>query len=33
MSAQTKSKNGLLSNAFAGSRWDSRITSANTTKK
>ena len=33
MSAQTKTKNGLLSNAFAGSRWDSRITSANTTKK
>lgn len=33
MSAQTKSKNGLLSNAFASSRWDSRITSANTTKK
>lgn len=31
MSAQTKS--GWLSNAFTGSKWDSRIKSANTTKK
>ncbi len=33
MSTQTKSRRGLLENAFAGSKWDSRIKSANTTKK
>lgn len=33
MSAQTKTKSGWLSNAFASSKWDSRIKSANTTKK
>ena len=33
MSAQTKTKSGWLSNAFTGSKWDSRIKSANTTKK
>ena len=33
MSTQTKTKNGWLSNAFTSHRWDSRIKSANTTKK
>lgn len=33
MSTQAKGKQGLLANAFTGSRWDSRIKSANTTKK
>ena len=33
MSAQTKTKSGWLSNAFTSSKWDSRIKSANTTKK
>lgn len=33
MSTQTKAKQGLLANAFTSSRWDSRIQSANTTKK
>lgn len=33
MSVQTKGKKGLLANAFADSKWDSRIRSANTTKK
>lgn len=33
MSAQTKGKQGWLGNAFSGSKWDSRIKSANTTKK
>ena len=28
-----KTKHGLLENAFAGAKWDSRIKSANTTKK
>lgn len=33
MSTQTKAKQGLLANAFTSSKWDSRIMSANTTKK
>lgn len=33
MSTQAKEKQGLLANAFTSSRWDSRIKSANTTKK
>ncbi len=33
MSTQTKTKNGWLSNAFTSSKWDSRIKSANTTRK
>ncbi len=33
MSSGTKTKTGWLSNAFAGSKWDSKIKSANTTKK
>lgn len=33
MSAQTKTGQGLLHNAFTSPRWNSRITSANTTKK
>ena len=33
MSAQAKIKNGWLGNVFASSKWDSRIKSANTTKK
>lgn len=33
MSAQAKSRRGLLENAFTSSKWDSRIKSANTTKK
>lgn len=33
MSAQTKTGRGLLHNAFTSPRWNSRITSANTTKK
>lgn len=33
MRAQSKTKNGLLNNMFTSSRWNSRITSANTTKK
>ncbi len=33
MSTQTKTKSGWLSNAFTSSKWDSRIKSANTTKK
>ncbi len=33
MANQTKTKSGWLSNAFAGSKWDSRIKSANTTRK
>lgn len=33
MTTQTKQKSGWLANAFTGSKWDSRITSANTTKK
>lgn len=33
MASQTKTKSGWLANAFTGSKWDSRITSANTTKK
>ncbi len=33
MGTQTRTKQGLLANAFTGSKWDSRIKSANTTKK
>lgn len=33
MRAQSKTKNGLLNNMFTSSKWNSRITSANTTKK
>lgn len=33
MSAQTKTKSGWLSNAFTSPKWNSRIKSANTTKK
>lgn len=33
MASQTKVKTGLLANAFTSSKWDSRIQSANTTKK
>lgn len=33
MTASTKEKRGLLANALQGQRWDSRIRSANTTKK
>lgn len=33
MSTQTKSNNGILANAFQGSFWNSRITSANVGKK
>lgn len=33
MRAQNKTKNGLLNNMFTSSKWNSRITSANTTKK
>lgn len=33
MSIQTKGKQGWLENAFVSSKWDSRIKSANTTKK
>ena len=33
MSAATETKKGLLANLFTGDRWNSRITSANTTKK
>ncbi len=33
MRTQTKTKRGWLSNAFTSSRWDSRIKSANTTRK
>ena len=33
MSVQTKTKSGWFSNAFTSSKWDSRIKSANTTKK
>lgn len=33
MSTNAKEKKGLLANAFTGSKWDSRIRSANTTKK
>lgn len=33
MSTQTKTKGGWLNNAFISAKWDSRITSANTTKK
>ena len=33
MSTQTKGKQGILANAFTSSKWDSRIKSANTTKK
>ena len=33
MSETTTQKKGLLANAFASSRWDSRIKSANTTRK
>lgn len=33
MSAQAKGKQGWLENAFTSSKWDSRIKSANTTKK
>lgn len=33
MRAQSKTRNGLLNNMFTSSKWNSRITSANTTKK
>ncbi len=33
MATQTQAKSGLLANAFTGNKWDSRIKSANTTKK
>ncbi len=33
MASQTKTQTGLLAKAFAGSKWDSRIKSANVTKK
>lgn len=33
MSTEAKVKHGLLENAFSGAQWDSRIKSANTTKK
>lgn len=33
MESQTKARSGLLANAFTSSQWDSRIKSANTTRK
>lgn len=33
MSTETKARRGVLENAFSSTRWDSRIRSANTTKK